>query len=265
MLQNHSPAGPKQKAALKEYDAAEKDFGEALSKNPGFCAGAHRPRRNVAGTGGNELALADFQQALEHDRSNPRILFGLGKAYVLLGGGEQGIRPLTRHLAVEGETDERRAESYRLRAEGYAALRQVSGGYEDIEESLKIRPDDYETFAILAVILYRQENLLGAAKAISVAIDKYVPDEENPQPYIQGYLTKASILVDLAKQVPGEDVRFQVYRGRDRRLQSIASSKWAKPRNMRPPARRPCLAGAWRFGCKAGSRTPSPACPLRSN
>ena len=81
----------------------------------------------------------------------------------------------------------------------------------DIEESLKIRPEDYETFAMLAVILYRQENFLGAAKAISVAIEKYVPDEENPQPYIQGYLTKASILVDLAKQVPSEDVRFQVY------------------------------------------------------
>ena len=101
-------------AALKEYDAAEKDFGEALSKNPDFVPALIGRGEMWLERGGNELALADFQQALEHDRSNPRILFGLGKAYILLGGGEEGVRPLTRHLAVEGETDERRAESYRL-------------------------------------------------------------------------------------------------------------------------------------------------------
>lgn len=198
-------------AALKEYEAADKDFGEALSREPDYVPALVGRGEMRLELGANELAMADFRQAYEHERSNPRVLFGLGKAYVLLGGGEQGNKLLTRHLALEGETEEKRAESYRLRAQGYASVGKFEEALQDIQESLKIRPDDYETFSVLAVILYRQQNMLAAVQAMSVAIDKYVPDEENPQPYIQGYLTKASMLVDLAKQVPGEDTRYQVY------------------------------------------------------
>jgi len=196
---------------LKEYEAADKDFGEALSKNPDFVPALVARGEMRLELGATDLALADFQQAIEQERSNPRAIFGLGKAYVLLGGGQQGIRPLTRHLALEGETDEKRAESFRLRAQGYASLGKFDEAYKDIEESLKIKPDDYETYSVLALIMYRQQNFLGAARAITVAISKYVPDEENPQPYIQGYLTKAAILVDLARQVPSEEVRYQIY------------------------------------------------------
>jgi len=198
-------------AGLEEYEAADKDFGEALAKNPDYVPALIGRGEMRLELGATDLALADFQQAIEQERGHPRALFGLGKAYVLLGGGDRGVRPLTRHLSLEDETEEKRAESYRLRAQGYAATDKYQEAMQDIEQSLELRPDDYETYSVLALILYRQENFLGAVKSISVAIAKYVPDEKDPQPYIQGYLTKASMLVDLAKEVPGEEVRYQIY------------------------------------------------------
>jgi tetratricopeptide (TPR) repeat protein len=161
--------------------------------------------------GAADLALADFQQAVEKQRDNARALFGLGKAYALLGGGDRAVRPLTRYLESPDKDEEKLAEAYRLRGQSYAALGKMPEAMQDIQESLKINPDDYQTYAVLAAIMYRQQDFVNALRAITVSIEKYVPDPENPQPYVQGYLTKTSILIDLGDLVPSEETKYQVY------------------------------------------------------
>ena len=198
-------------AGLKDYEAADKDFGEALVKNPESVPALVGRGEMRLELGAADLALADFQQAIEQERSNARALFGLGKAYVLLGGGDRAIRPLTRYLESEAKEEEKLAEVYRLRGQSYAAIDKMPEAMQDIQESLKIDPEDYETYAVLAAILYRQEDLVNSLRSISVAIEKYVPDPENPQPYVQGYLTKTSILIDLAEIIPDEKLKYEAY------------------------------------------------------
>lgn len=196
---------------LEDYDAADKDFGEAILKLNEYVRarlgrGEMRLELNAP-----ELALEDFQVALEQDRSNLRALFGMGKTESLLGGGDRAIRPLTRFLDKSEETDEHRAEAYRLRAQDYAAIGKYDEALQDIQKSLEINDKDHETYSALAGIFLRQEDYLRALQAISASIAHYVPDEKNPQPYFAGYLTKASILVELGNQAPEKEIQQQAY------------------------------------------------------
>ena len=99
--------------------------------------------------GATDLALADFQLALEQDRRNIEALFGIGKAYVLLGGPQQAIKPLTAAITA----DDQNAEAYRLRAQAYSGVGKNEEAHADIEKSLSINPDDHETHIALATIL----------------------------------------------------------------------------------------------------------------
>jgi tetratricopeptide (TPR) repeat protein len=196
---------------LEDYDAADKDFGDAILK-----FNEHLPARLGRGEmrlelNAPELALEDFQVALEQDRSNPRALFGMGKTEALLGGADRSIRPLTRFLEKSEETDDKRAEAFRLRAQGNAALGKFDEALQDIHSSLEINDKDHETYATLGGIFLRQQDYLRALQAINSAIQNYVPDEKAPQPYMQGYLTKASVLIEIGNQETDPETKQMAY------------------------------------------------------
>ena len=110
-------------------------------------------------------------------------MFGLGKAYVLLGGPQQAIKPLTYAIAA----DDQNAEAYRLRAQAYAGVGKNDEANEDIQKSLSLDPDNYETYFALATILLREEKYPGSnrrpskTRSNATSRRKTVPKSRSPR------------------------------------------------------------------------------------
>lgn len=200
---------------LEEFDQAEKDFNDALTMNAEFVPALVGLGEMQLEQGATDLALANFQQALEQNRRNLSAIFGLGKASILLGNADQGMRALTRYLDRKDEVEDEKklSEAYRLRAQGSGMLLKYPEALQDIQESLTLNAEDYETYATLATILFRQEDYMRAVQAMGLAIAHYVPDEKQPLPYIQGYLQHATILVELGKVAEDPQLKQAAYEG----------------------------------------------------
>jgi tetratricopeptide (TPR) repeat protein len=196
-------------AGLDDPEAAKADFDEALKENSTHLPALIARGKLYLELGANDVALQDFEAAKEQDRGNPEVMFGLGKAYVLLGGPQQAIKPLTYAIAA----DENNAEAYRLRAQAYSGVGKNKEADEDIQKSLELNPDDYETYFALATVLLREEKYNESVDAIEESIKRYKPKEEGSDtPYVQGFLTKAAVLLEAAKKEPVDEAKQEVYK-----------------------------------------------------
>jgi tetratricopeptide (TPR) repeat protein len=182
-------------AGLREFEASEAEYKKVLDQDATYLPallGRGKMRLEAQAT---DLAMTDFQAALEQDRGNVEALFGLGKCYTLLQGFQQAIKPLTTVIAK----DDKNAEAYRHRAVANAGLNKFKQAHEDIEKSIQLDPEPYETYFALGTIGLHEEKYEDAAKAMTAAIKRYKPKPDSDEPYAQGYLTKAAILVEAAK------------------------------------------------------------------
>ena len=195
-------------AGLEDPEAAKTDFDEALKENPNHLPALIARGKLYFDQNANDLALADFELAKEQDRQNVDVMFGLGKAYVLLGGPQQAIKPLSYAIAA----DENNAEAYRLRAQANSGIGKNEEADEDIQKSIGLNPDDYETYFALATILLREEKFPEAVQALEDSIQRYKPKVEgSDEPFAQGYLTKAAALLEAAKKAPDEKAKTEAY------------------------------------------------------
>lgn len=192
---------------LGDYEAALADFTEAEQHEANFVPMLLARGNLYLEQSAADLALADFQLAVEQGRTNLAALFGLGKSYVLLGGASQAIKPLSYVLSK----DDQNAEAYQLRAQAMAGVFKFDDAYDDIKKSLDIDPENYETYFALGTIYFRDEKFAEAATAFGAAIERYVPPPESEEPYAQGYLTKALALVEAGKDAEDEAVRKKAY------------------------------------------------------
>ncbi|HEY2840947.1 MAG TPA: tetratricopeptide repeat protein [Pirellulales bacterium] len=157
--------------------------------------------------GANDVALQSFQSALEQDRANVETLFGLGKCYALLGGFQQAIKPLTTVISK----DDKNAEAYRFRAMANAGIGKYKPAHEDMDKSLQLDPEPYETYFALGTIYLKEEKYDDAAKAFEDAIKRYKPKGDSDEPYAQGYLTRAAALVEAGKTEKDEAKKLADY------------------------------------------------------
>jgi tetratricopeptide (TPR) repeat protein len=194
-------------AALEEYEAALKDYKDALDKAPKAVPALVGRGQIYMQFGATELALQDFQLAVEEDRNNLDAIFGLGKALVSLGGAQQGVKMLDRAIAM----DDQNHEAFRLRAQGQAALGKTDEAVADIQASLALVPEDYETFFALGTIMLQAEEYVPALEAIHRSIELYDPAENEGQPFSQGYLTKSAVHIELGKNTDNEELMAQTY------------------------------------------------------
>lgn len=196
-------------AGLVDPEAAKADYDEALKENAQHLPALIARGKLYFELGANDLALADFEAAKEADRSNPDVMFGLGKAYVLLGGPQQAIKPLT--YFIESHPDN--AEAYRLRAQANVGIGKNEKADEDIQKALEIDSDDYENHFALATIRLREEKYPEAIQAIEDSIARYKPKDEAAAelPFVQGYLTKAAVYLEAAKNAKTPEERQAVY------------------------------------------------------
>jgi tetratricopeptide (TPR) repeat protein len=141
-------------------------------------------------------ALTDFEQAVKLQRGNMAAQFGLGKALVMLGQYDKAIKPLSRVLAA----DPQNAEVLRLRGTSLGGMYKNKEAIADLEQSLQLNPDDYETYFNLGIVYLREENYQGAADQFAKGVERYKPKPgQEDQPYLQGYLTWATALIELGK------------------------------------------------------------------
>jgi tetratricopeptide (TPR) repeat protein len=193
---------------MREFDAADTEFKKVLDSNSEFLPallGRGKMRLEAQAT---ELAAQDFQSVLEQDRTNQEALLGLGKCYALLQGYQQAIKPLTTVISK----DDKNAEAYRFRAVANAGLSKLKQAHEDMDKSIQLDPEPYETYFALGTIDLKEEKYNDAAKAFAEAIKRYKPKGDSDEPYVQGYLTKAAALVEAGKVEKDEAKRLADYK-----------------------------------------------------
>ncbi|MCA9239746.1 MAG: tetratricopeptide repeat protein [Planctomycetales bacterium] len=194
---------------LKEYATALEDIKnaqQALFDDPTANAQAKRLSGEIyLELGALGEALADLQEAAELLPDDPGLQFSLGKAMVLAGGAEQGKEALDKWLESGSDDEEKNAEAYRLKAQASAMLSRYDEALADVDSSLKINPDDHETYALKGFILALQENYEEAAEVLKTAIEKYEPEEGSDLPYTVAHLRRASALEEAAKQAAGDE------------------------------------------------------------
>jgi tetratricopeptide (TPR) repeat protein len=193
-------------AGQREFEASETEFKKVLDQDANYVLALLGRGKMRLEAQAYDLAAQDFQTALEQDRGNLEALFGLGKSYALLGGYQQAIKPLTTVIAK----DDKNAEAYRFRAQANAGLAKYKQAHEDMDKSIQLDPEPYETYFTLGTIELKEEKYADAAAALAEAIKRYKPKGDSDEPYAQGYLTKAAVLLEAAK-VEKDEAKKQAY------------------------------------------------------
>lgn len=217
-------------AGAKEYQAALKDYKEVLDSQEKNLPALIGRGQLFLELNALEPALVDFQTAIEEDRTNFEIVLGLGTAQVLSGQVTAGAINLRRAIQLSGiEADdfdayldsmneEQRADLiarkfqklFRLRGQAVASQQEFEEGLADIQRSLKIDPNDHETYFAQGTILLQAEQYVPSLQAIQKSIESYVPDDDG-MPYSQGYLTKAAVHLEYAKNTEDEALKKRNY------------------------------------------------------
>jgi tetratricopeptide (TPR) repeat protein len=194
-------------AGMKEYEAALEDFKQATDLQADFPPALLARGQMYLDMENPEYygsALADFQKAVKAQRGNLQAQFGLGKAYVLLQGWQQGIGPLTR--VIDAAPENATAEMYRLRGTAYANTYKLPLAHADFQKSLELDPEDYETYFSLGILYLREENYKAAAEEIGKSIEHYKPKEgQEDLPFVQGYLTRSSAFIEQGKSLKTDE------------------------------------------------------------
>lgn len=197
-------------AGLQEYTGALEMFKEVLDKQENYPATLVARGEMMLDAGQPAQAQPDFEKAVQASRDYLRAVFDLGKAHILQGHYDDGIRSLSRFLQA-GQTP-LTAEAYRMRGVGNGGLFKFDKALADINKSLEINPDAYETYFELGVVYLRKEDFSAATEALGKAIERYKPKPGHEEDiYFQGPLLKASAHVEVGKKATDEATRKAAY------------------------------------------------------
>ncbi|MEM6656073.1 MAG: tetratricopeptide repeat protein [Planctomycetota bacterium] len=196
---------------LEDYERAINDANDALTYSaglPSVASAAQAIRGEVYLEIGNVTdALQDLLAASGEFREDANIAFLLGKAQILSGLADLGVEKLTEYLGLEDPGfEDREAEVYRLRAQGYAGLRRFEDAKADLDQALEVDPADHENHLSLASLFMAEEKFADAAGAFADAIKNYEPADENDDlPPIQAYLARAAALEEVGREAESTD------------------------------------------------------------
>ncbi|MEX2308735.1 MAG: tetratricopeptide repeat protein [Pirellulales bacterium] len=195
---------------MREFSAAEEDFARVLTDQPNFLPALIARGQMYLEMNAPDQALTDFEAAVKLQRSNLEAQFGLGKSQILLGNYPAGIGPLTRVI----EADPKNAEAYRLRGSGQAGVFKFNDAINDLQLAINVNPQDYEAYFTLGIVYLRTEDYERSVEELGKAIENYKPKSgQEDQPFLQGYLTRSTVYVELGKASKDEAARKAAYQG----------------------------------------------------
>ncbi len=187
---------------LEDYQTALQFYRQAETINPKLAKiflGRGISYREV---GQLDMAINDFDTAMELDRKDPEIAANLGDLLVNnIQNPTRGLQVLNKAIDLDPEN----AKAYRNRGLAHAQLRHFDEAEVDLAKSVELKSDDFETYAMQANIYLFQdkpEKLPNAIDALSKAIDNYKNREKqessDPKTYVQGYLLRSDANLKLA-------------------------------------------------------------------
>jgi len=192
--------------ALKEYSRAVQAYTQAISlganvfevfNGRGECLLEQKPPQV-------DLALNDFNTALEMNRSDPSVLSNVG--HVMANYTNQASEALRYLDDALGQRENPR--DFRDRALAHAQLREFAAAEQDIQQAIRLEADNYENYASLAQIHLLQEQNEPAIEALTQAIDKYAPEDRSAPPaYLDGYLLRSEARRNLGNAAEDEATR----------------------------------------------------------
>lgn len=201
---------------LEEYGKAQEDLKNFQQYNQDRAPTLLAQASNLSGEIYLELgalgdALADFEEAVEYDSSNPLYQFNLGKVYAMGGAPDQGRKALTKWIEAGADDAEKNAEAYRLRAQTYAQLGKYEDADADIAAALAIDSDNHEIHALKGTIHAIQEEWDEAAASYKEALAKFEPEEDSDLPYIEGHLQRSAMLEEAAKATDDPEKQRELF------------------------------------------------------
>lgn len=135
-----------------------------------------------------DAALQDFNTALDMNRGNPEVLSNVGHVLATYtNSATEAMRYLDEALAQREDP-----RDFRDRALAHAQLREFEDAVADLQQSIRLEPENYENYSRLAEIRLVQEEFAPAIEALTEAINAYKPKERTDPPlFVTGYLTRS--------------------------------------------------------------------------
>ena len=205
-------------AGLEEYQSALEDLKNAdtySQATPQLIPEIKNTRAEIFMELGNyQGALADLQEATKLVRGVPKIQFNYGKTLVLLGGVQEGEKALTDFLESEeaAADDELRAEALSLRGRAFGFLNKIDEAQRDLAASLSIDPTNHEAYLARATLYINEKAWDQASEDLLLSIENYTaPEGQESYPFIQGYLSLASVYEEIGKEALSESQANESY------------------------------------------------------
>jgi tetratricopeptide (TPR) repeat protein len=189
---------------LQDYQSAAIVYSRALELSSSLSTAAIAAAYNGRGECFMEItppdynmAMNDFTNALDLDRSNAQALSNLGHIYVNFAQDPQkGLDRLDEALAINAED----ARGLRDRGMAHAQLREFDEATADVKKAIEVDSKDYENYSTLATIYLFQDKFAEAADALGQAITAYAPKKRGEsKTFITGYLFRADTRLRLGE------------------------------------------------------------------
>jgi tetratricopeptide (TPR) repeat protein len=213
-------------AKLEDYESALADYKQASDltnpTSPAYADLAAGRAEVFLELGAAVDAVTDAQAAYEADRSNPRYIFNLGKAYTLAGAPADAVKLLDKYIAA---AEQENPEAYRLRSQAQAALGKFDIARQDIEHAIALDPEDHESHFVLGLIEVQDKNHPAAAKALGESIAKFKPKKGQEElPHAQAHLLKASVHEEHGKASELPEERKAAYEAQIAECEKLLAS-----------------------------------------
>jgi tetratricopeptide (TPR) repeat protein len=143
------------------------------------------------------LAVTDFNSALDLDRGNAQALSSLGHIYVnFVGDPQLGLDRLEEALALNPQD----ARAHRDSGLAHAQLREFDKAASAMGQAIALDPGDYENYWMQATVYLVQNKYAEGAEALGQAINAYKPKKRiDPQIFIMGYIGRADARLKIAE------------------------------------------------------------------
>jgi tetratricopeptide (TPR) repeat protein len=193
--------------ALEDYQSAINAYTQAIQFAPQNAppAAAFNGRGEAyLELGQGDVAMTDFNTAVDVDPNNPKILSNIGHLLILARDPQNALRRLDDAIALDGSD----ARAFRDRAYAHVLLEEYDKAAEDLKKAVEVAPDDYENYSTIASMQLLQDQFAPAVDALTKAIDAYKPTKTGmPAKFVDGYLSRADARLRLAEQEPDADKR----------------------------------------------------------
>ena len=162
-------------AQLSDFDTAIRQLGKGLLKFPKFFEGFVTRGQLFSQQMKWDKALQDFLKAISLSKGEGSAHIGLGDAFVGMGDKKSALKAFGNAISCKGSA----FSGLVRRAKVLFEMQEYTKSLNDLEEAIKINPEDSEVFYYKALILLSQDQLVEA----SLCLEQVLKFDANEKKY----------------------------------------------------------------------------------